>query len=469
MNDMSRKPLNVNWRPLALTMLLVAVSVTNAPSQAQRSITVAWDRNIEPVGGYVVHVGIQSHKYTETYDVGDRTNFTYRKAVQGRRYYFAVSAYTLSRLEGQLSEEVLSDDGSSKPVPPRTGRSGRAPTDREDGRRPAWQSFPVTGKRGESCADTEDCYTIRTRATGLQSVSALNATPDGRLFVVENEQQVRLLADDGVLPAPALNAVPDGLITEVIVDPAFETTGRVFIGVMHPTRLGDSEFSVLRSRLLQGRLTEAAVVIAGLPASSGGRPRIAIDSAARVYIAMPAAGATRRDLYAGTILRLNDDGTVVAGSRAASPVLAYGFETPAGLSADGRDLWTAGFDPRWPQAVARLSLDSSATDDWPRVMDPVAIASSDASGPAHRVVAAAVSRRVAGSDEGQLLAYIDAAHKLFVIHLSSGTVQRRDDLSDAIDGFVPEALAIGPARRIYIAARAGDGSSSVLELAPPIR
>jgi hypothetical protein len=184
---------------------------------------------------------------------------------------------------------------------------------------------------------------------------------------------------------------------------------------------------------------------------------------------MPAAGASRADFYAGTILRLNDDGTVVAGSRAGSPVLAYGFEVPAGLSADGRDLWTAGSDPRWPQPVARLPLDASATEEWPRVMDPVAIASSATPAPAHRVVAVAVSRRVTGSDQGQLLAYIDAAHQLFVIHLSAGTVQRRDDLSGAFGGFVPEALAVGARGQFYVAARAADGSSSVFELAARLR
>jgi hypothetical protein len=469
MNDMSRNPLSINWRPLLLTMLLVAASVADAPSQALRSVTLAWDPSRDSVRGYVVYVGVRSREYTQRYDVGNRTTFTYRNALAGRRYYFAVSAYAVAGDNSSLSDEVSTDgEPDTEPEPP--WDSFATPGNGQNTGGLASHSLPtVTAKVASNCADTEQCYTIRGRAAGLQPVAALSATPDGRLLVVENEQHVRLLAHDGVLSAPALNAAADSVITDVVVDPAFETTGRVFIGVMQPTRRGDWEFSVLRCRWLQDRLTEAAVVITGLPASSGGRPRIAIDSASHIYIAMPATGATRADLYAGTILRLNDDGTVVAGSRAGSPVLAYGFEVPAGLSADGRDLWTAGFDRRWPQVLARLPLDASATEDWPRVMDPVAIASSDAAVPAPRVIAVAVSRRVTGSDQDQLLAYIDAAHQLFVIHLSSGTVQRRDDLSGAFGGFVPEALSVGAERQIYVAARAPDGSSSVFELAARLR
>jgi len=99
----------------------------------------------------------------------------------------------------------------------------------------------------------------------------------------------------------------------------------------------------------------------------------------------------------------------------------------------------------------------------------VTITNSNASVTVPPVIAVAVSRRGTGADQDQVLGYIDADHQLVVIHLSSGTVQRRDDLSGAFDGLVPEALAIGPARQIYVAARAGDGSSSVLELVPPVR
>jgi hypothetical protein len=471
--DMPSQPRNVNRRALALIIVLVAVSGVYAPSQVHRSVTLAWDPSRDSVRGYVVYVGTRSRQYTQTYDVGNRTTFTYRNALEGRRYYFAVAAYAVDGENSSLSAEVstkgdLIDEPETDPETPSDSLAAAA--DAQSASELGSHSLPtVTAHVASNCADSEKCYTIRMRAAGLQPVSALSATPDGRLLIVENEQHVRVLADDGVLSAPALNAAADSVITDVVVDPAFERTGRVFVGVMQPNRRGDWEFSVLRGRWLDGRLTEAAVVIAGLPASSGGRPRIAIDPAAHIYIAMPAAGGTRADLYAGTILRFNADGTVVAGSRAGSPVLAYGFEAPTGLSADGRALWTAGFDQRWPQVLARLPLDTSATDDWPRVPDSLAIASLDASVPAQRITTIAVSRRVPGIDEDQLLAYVDAAHRLFVIHLASGTVQRRDDLSRGFDGLVPESLAIGAGGRIFVAARARDGLSSVFELAPRAR
>ena len=77
-----------------------------AHGAAADSITLEWDPSGETVG-YKVHVGVISGSYTQHYDVGSSTAFTFPTATAGQRYCFAVSAYALSSMvEGPNSAEV---------------------------------------------------------------------------------------------------------------------------------------------------------------------------------------------------------------------------------------------------------------------------------------------------------------------------------------------------------------------------
>jgi Putative Ig domain len=88
-------------------MVAVCLVVLGATSRAAaESITLEWYPTGDQVG-YTVHVGVQSGSYTQHFDVGSGTLFTFASATAGQRYCFAVSAYLLSsRLEGPNSNEV---------------------------------------------------------------------------------------------------------------------------------------------------------------------------------------------------------------------------------------------------------------------------------------------------------------------------------------------------------------------------
>src|SRR5687767_1163767 len=88
-------------------MVAVCLVVLGATSRAAaESITLEWYPTGDQVG-YTVHVGVQSGSYTQHFDVGSGTLFTFASANAGQRYCFAVSAYLLSsRLEGPNSNEV---------------------------------------------------------------------------------------------------------------------------------------------------------------------------------------------------------------------------------------------------------------------------------------------------------------------------------------------------------------------------
>ena len=88
-------------------MVAVCLVLLGATSRAAAdSIMLEWNPTGDEVG-YTVHVGVQTGSYTNHFDVGSGTQFTFTSATAGQRYCFAVSAYLLSsRLEGPNSTEV---------------------------------------------------------------------------------------------------------------------------------------------------------------------------------------------------------------------------------------------------------------------------------------------------------------------------------------------------------------------------
>jgi putative Ig domain-containing protein len=69
-------------------------------------ITIEWNPSSASTVGYKLHVGTQSGSYTQHFDVGPATTFTYTNAVAGQHYCFAVSAYSSPAFEGPTSNEV---------------------------------------------------------------------------------------------------------------------------------------------------------------------------------------------------------------------------------------------------------------------------------------------------------------------------------------------------------------------------
>lgn len=76
-------------------------------SQAEQSVTLAWDQNPETdIGGYIVYYGVSSRNYTNAVNVGNVTTNTVASLVDGVTYFFAVTAYNTNGLESDFSDEV---------------------------------------------------------------------------------------------------------------------------------------------------------------------------------------------------------------------------------------------------------------------------------------------------------------------------------------------------------------------------
>ena len=128
---------------------------------------------------------------------------------------------------------------------------------------------------------------VRTVATGLDTPWAIAWLPDGRALVTERPGRVRLLSAAGRLQAEPVGEVDvvesDGSesgLLGIAIDPDFAANGFVYL-----YRTTENGNEVARYRFAGDRLTEDAVVVAGIragPIHNGGRLAFGPDD--RLYI-----------------------------------------------------------------------------------------------------------------------------------------------------------------------------------------
>src|SRR2546425_1622860 len=86
--------------------LTVLCSLAPALSSAAQ-VTLVWDPNTETdLAGYKLYYSTSSGSYQSSVDVGNLTSYTLSGLLEGRIYYFAVTAYNLSLGESGFSNEV---------------------------------------------------------------------------------------------------------------------------------------------------------------------------------------------------------------------------------------------------------------------------------------------------------------------------------------------------------------------------
>ena len=92
---------------LAARVLILPLLVTSAQAG---EVSLAWGPSISPsVGGYRVYHGQISGDYTTSQDVGNKLTHTVKGLQDGAVYYFAVTAYDLTKnVESNFSNEVSS-------------------------------------------------------------------------------------------------------------------------------------------------------------------------------------------------------------------------------------------------------------------------------------------------------------------------------------------------------------------------
>ena len=134
----------------------------------------------------------------------------------------------------------------------------------------------------------------------------------GRLRQVSNGK----LLDAPVQGLPAIDAIGQGGLLDVVLHPDFQNNQMVYLSFAGMAN-GLSGTEVVRGKLVGNILTETQVIFAATPKHRGGRhfgSRLAFDNKGFLFITLGDRGdretAQRGKEHTGSIIRLNDDGSI---------------------------------------------------------------------------------------------------------------------------------------------------------------
>ncbi|UUX51782.1 PQQ-dependent sugar dehydrogenase [Nisaea acidiphila] len=203
-------------------------------------------------------------------------------------------------------------------------------------------------------------------AAGLEHPWGLAFLPDGRILVTEREGDLRIVGPDGLAPEP-VGGVPDvyasgqGGLLDVALHPDFAANGLIYLSYAGRGP-GGAGTEVVRARFTENSLKELEVIFRQRPKVSGGRhfgSRLAFAPDGTLFISMGDRGGYMREAqslasHIGTVVRLNDDGSVpednpFAGRGGALPeIFSYGHRNVQGMALrPGTDtIWAHEHGPR---------------------------------------------------------------------------------------------------------------------------
>lgn len=213
-------------------------------------------------------------------------------------------------------------------------------------------------------------FRVSVVSAGLEHPWSVAFLPDGRYLVSERPGRLRLIGADGrlapqpVAGVPAVAAVGQGGLLDVVLHPQFADNGWVYLSYAGPGE-GGSGTEVARGRLVTdsrgARLDNLQVIYRQQPKSSGRvhfGSRLVFDGAGFLYITQGDRGemerAQRLDDLAGKLVRLHDDGRIPvdnpwAGQAGARPeIFSFGHRSMQGAAlhpATG-ELWTHEHGPQ---------------------------------------------------------------------------------------------------------------------------
>lgn len=168
-----------------------------------------------------------------------------------------------------------------------------------------------------------DGLEITSVARGLEHPWGLAFLPDGRMLVTERPGRLRIVSADGSVSAP-VSGVPEvyakgqGGLLDVALDPDFATNPWVYLSFSEPGE-GGGGTAVARGRLVDGALTDVAVIFRQMPKLEAGQhfgSRLVFDRQGRLYVTSGDRGnwdnPQRLDRGQGKIFRINRDGSIPA-------------------------------------------------------------------------------------------------------------------------------------------------------------
>jgi aldose sugar dehydrogenase len=241
-----------------------------------------------------------------------------------------------------------------------------------------------------------ETFEVVTFAEGLRNPWSMAFLPNGDMLVTERGGQLRIVRDGRLLPdpvpgVPAVRAAGQGGLQDVVLHPDFESNRLIYLSYAKPDEDGTRGTTALsRARFDNDRLVDVeeifeAAAWADTPGHFGAR--IAFDRDGYLFMSVgdrmaglsmqgmdpDLEGHPSQDLsnHQGTIVRLNDDGSVpddnpFVGRQGALPeIWSYGHRNPQGLAfhPDTGVLWS---NEHGPQGGDELNvIRRGANYGWP--------------------------------------------------------------------------------------------------------
>ena len=204
---------------------------------------------------------------------------------------------------------------------------------------------------------------VETVASGLEHPWALAFLPDGRVLVTERPGRLRIVDSNGRLSepltgVPAVQAVGQGGLLDVAIDPNFAQNQLVYLSFSEPGGDGTSGTAVARGRLGNAGLENVQVIYRQQPkVRSGGHygSRLVFSRDGKLFITQGDRQAAQFRPQAqqlssglGKIVRINPDGTIpsdnpfVGRDDARPEIWSYGHRNAqaAALQPETGQLWT---------------------------------------------------------------------------------------------------------------------------------
>ena len=227
-------------------------------------------------------------------------------------------------------------------------------------------------------------FTVNVLTRGLEHPWGLAFLPDGDLLVTERAGRLRRVAADGTLHPQPVAGLPDNIVVQgqgglldVALHPDFADNRLVYFSYAG-SGTGGVGTELARGWLDEHGLHDVEVLFRALPKSSGGRHfggRIVFDRAGHVFLTLGDRGemdrAQRLDDHAGSIIRLDDDGTEPADnpyagrSAVRSGIYSHGNRNVQGaaLNPTSGELWAHEHGPQGGDEVNIIR--AGANYGWP--------------------------------------------------------------------------------------------------------
>ena len=225
-----------------------------------------------------------------------------------------------------------------------------------------------------TCADTRNTYhsehhdfSLTTVTEGLEHPWGLAFLPDGNFLVTERVGRLRLIID-GQLAAKAVSGLPENIyvkgqggLLDVAIHPEFSENNLVYISYAGRGE-GGAGTEVARGRLINNRLENTETIFVVKPKTRGALhygSRLVFAADGTLFITTGDRykylhEAQRPDNHLGSIIRINDDGSIpnnnpfVNHASYQDEIYSYGHRNPQGLTMrpSNQTIWSHEHGPR---------------------------------------------------------------------------------------------------------------------------